>query len=112
MDSPNHRTKSKAAGRTDRAIRVWIVIHGLIVLGWFVFWANFQRPYHLGENPEDQTILLFLIPSGFAFPAMMLIDLAILIIVAMRKERLLLLLWLLDFLLILAQMKFMLPLVE
>jgi hypothetical protein len=112
MNSPNHRTTSKAEDRTDRAIRIWIVIHGLIVLGWFVFWANFQRLYHLGENPEDQTLLPLLIPTGFAFPAMMLIDLAILIIFAMRKERLLLLFWLLDFLLILAQMKFMLPLVE
>jgi|GEM_PF-6654080 len=106
------KPSSRATRRSDKAIRIWIVIHGLIVLGWFVFWANFQRLYRLGENPEDQTRLPLLIPMGYAFPAMVLIDLTILFVVSMRRERLLLMFWLLDFLLILAQMKFMLPLVE
>lgn len=105
-------TSSKATYRTDRAIRIWIVIHGLIVLGWFVFWANFQRLYFLGDSGEDQAILPILLPTAFAWPVMILIDLVLLIVLAIRKTRFLAMIWLLDFMLILAQMKFMFPLVE
>ncbi len=46
-------TSSKATYRTDRTIRIWIVIHGLIVLGWFVFWLNDQYHISVAEPAED-----------------------------------------------------------
>lgn len=109
MKAPESRTKPRW---TDRAIHVWIVIHGIIVLGWSVFWTNHQYLFLNGENPEDQQIVPLLLPTCFAFPAMMIINLAILIVFAIRKQRFLFLLWLLDLSLLLAQMKFMMPLFE
>lgn len=112
MNETDLRTAPKPASRTKKTMIVWLIMHGLIVLGWSVFWTNFQRLYQLGENGEDQAILTILQPTALAVPAMVLINVAILIVAAIRKERFLLLLWLLDFTLVLAQMKFMLPLYE
>jgi len=103
---------STATPRTDRAIRIWIVIHGLIVLGWFVHWAHYQYRMSIAEPAEDLWLLLLLSPTFYAIPLMCIIDFAIFLIAISRMQRLTLLIWLLDVMLIAAQMKFVLPLIQ
>lgn len=53
---------------TDRAICVCITIHVLIVLGWFVYWIDYNHRIRIAEPRGSTWILDLQISTAFAFP--------------------------------------------
>ena len=103
---------SRTKQRTDRAIRIWLVIHGSIVLGWFVFWVIYQYRISIAEPAEEVWLVMLLSPTFIAFPMMLIFDFAIFLVAISRMQRLTFLFWVLDVLLLAAQLKFVLPLIQ
>ena len=59
---------------TDRAICVWITIHVLIVLGWFVYWIDYNHRIRIAEPRGSIWIIDLLVSTAFAFPLMLVFE--------------------------------------
>lgn len=104
-------TASAATARTDRAIRIWIVIHGLIVLGWSFASAREGAGQPIGELFMS-IVKYFLMGTYLAIPLMAAFNLILMGIAFKRSDRMLAMLWVLDALLIAAQIKFLIPAIQ
>ncbi len=111
MNASQPDTASAATSRTDRAIRIWIVIHGLIVLGWSFASAREGAGQPIGE-PLISVLKYFLICTYVAIPLMAAFNLILMGIAFKRSDRMLAMLWVLDALLIAAQIKFLMPMIQ
>ncbi|MBI1324212.1 hypothetical protein GC170_13660 [bacterium] len=111
MNASQPDTVSSATPRTDRAIRIWIVIHGLIVLGWSFASASEGAGQTIGE-PFISVLMYFLMGTFVAIPLMAAFNLILMGIAFKRSDRMLGMLWVLDALLIAAQIKFLMPAIQ
>jgi hypothetical protein len=112
INPPNTEQISRTKRIVDRAIIAWITIHVLIVLGWFIYWIDYNHQTRIAEPRDSNWILDILFSTAYAFPLMLVINSVILRIAIRRVDRFLYLLWILDATLLAAQIKFSMHLIQ